>query len=269
MTKINGVDLSGNNAGVDYAKLAKCGYDFAIIKIGQRWVEATHAKTAAFKSSGFDGHYRGCKSAGLKVGAYVFATAVNVVEAREEAREAVAALKGYTLDCPYIWYDMEAERNAKLGKTLNTNMFYAFADEVAKAGYKCGLYANANWLRNYLDAIEIQNRAHKIWLAAWTDSPDKLSKYIYDNQVLWQWGVIEPDGGGFKPGLSSKPSAKALDANVCYDAGIFGFPTKTADELAREVIAGRWGNAPDREQRLTAAGYDYKAVQAEVNRMLR
>ena len=39
--------------------------------------------------------------------------------------------------------------------------------------------------------------------------------------------------------------------------------------IAREVIAGKWGNGADRRRRLTAAGHDYKAVQAEVNRLLR
>lgn len=46
-------------------------------------------------------------------------------------------------------------------------------------------------------------------------------------------------------------------------------PLKTTEELAREVIAGKWGNGPDRKKRLTDAGYDYDAVQREVNRMLK
>ena len=46
-------------------------------------------------------------------------------------------------------------------------------------------------------------------------------------------------------------------------------PTKTVDELAREVIRGLWGNGTDRKNRLTAAGYDYYAVQARVNELLR
>lgn len=45
-------------------------------------------------------------------------------------------------------------------------------------------------------------------------------------------------------------------------------PKKTVDELAKEVIAGKWGNGADRKQRLTAAGYDYSAVQARVNALL-
>ena len=44
--------------------------------------------------------------------------------------------------------------------------------------------------------------------------------------------------------------------------------TKSVDELAREVISGKWGNGSDRKNRLTAAGYDYNAVQNRVNEIL-
>lgn len=43
---------------------------------------------------------------------------------------------------------------------------------------------------------------------------------------------------------------------------------KTITELAKEVIHGLWGNGEERKQRLEAAGYDYEAVQAEVDRIL-
>lgn len=43
---------------------------------------------------------------------------------------------------------------------------------------------------------------------------------------------------------------------------------KSVDALAKEVIAGKWGNGSDRKKRLTAAGYDYEAVQKRVNQML-
>ena len=45
-------------------------------------------------------------------------------------------------------------------------------------------------------------------------------------------------------------------------------PTKTIEELAKEVIAGKWGNGEERKRRLTEAGYDYRAVQNKVNEML-
>jgi len=43
---------------------------------------------------------------------------------------------------------------------------------------------------------------------------------------------------------------------------------KSNTEIAKEVIRGSWGNGVERKQRLTAAGYNYTAVQAEVDRML-
>lgn len=46
-------------------------------------------------------------------------------------------------------------------------------------------------------------------------------------------------------------------------------PQKTVDELAREVIQGLWGCGSERRRRLTAAGYDYNAVQKRVNELLK
>lgn len=43
---------------------------------------------------------------------------------------------------------------------------------------------------------------------------------------------------------------------------------KSVAELAAEVLDGIWGNGKERRERLTAAGYDYDAVQAEVNRVV-
>jgi len=43
---------------------------------------------------------------------------------------------------------------------------------------------------------------------------------------------------------------------------------KSVAEVAKEVVAGKWGNGIDRKNRLHAAGYDYAEVQAEVNRLL-
>ena len=42
---------------------------------------------------------------------------------------------------------------------------------------------------------------------------------------------------------------------------------KSNAEIAKEVMAGLWGNGDDRKKRLQAAGYDYSAVQAEVNKL--
>jgi hypothetical protein len=44
---------------------------------------------------------------------------------------------------------------------------------------------------------------------------------------------------------------------------------KTVEQLAREVIAGKWGDGPARKRRLKAAGYDPSAVQKQVNILLK
>lgn len=43
---------------------------------------------------------------------------------------------------------------------------------------------------------------------------------------------------------------------------------KSNTEIAKEVIAGKWGNGSDRVKKLKKAGYDPAAVQKEVNRLL-
>jgi len=45
-------------------------------------------------------------------------------------------------------------------------------------------------------------------------------------------------------------------------------PSKSIDELAKEVIRGDWGNGADRKTRLINAGYDYNAIQNRVNEIL-
>lgn len=43
---------------------------------------------------------------------------------------------------------------------------------------------------------------------------------------------------------------------------------KTITQIAREVLKGKWGNGAARKANLTTAGYDYNAVQTEVNRLV-
>lgn len=44
---------------------------------------------------------------------------------------------------------------------------------------------------------------------------------------------------------------------------------KSVDTVAKEVLAGKWGNGAERKEKLTAAGYDVAAVQKRVNELLR
>lgn len=46
-------------------------------------------------------------------------------------------------------------------------------------------------------------------------------------------------------------------------------PTKSIDEVAQEVIDGKWGNGDERISKLKKAGYDPEAVQKKVNELLK
>lgn len=55
---------------------------------------------------------------------------------------------------------------------------------------------------------------------------------------------------------------------------LFNTPTSTTvkksnEEIAKEVIAGKWGNGNARKTALTKAGYDYKTIQSLVNKLLK
>ena len=75
-----------------------------------------------------------------------------------------------------------------------------------------------------------------------------------------------------------KSNADALAANL-KTSGRSVFVTKSADsaagekksaeEVAKEVIRGLWGNGAERKRRLADAGYDFSAVQTKVNEMLK
>ena len=92
--------------------------------------------------------------------------------------------------------------------------------------------------------------------------------------------IVEVDGKLFRVQIGAflvRANAEALLAKV-QAKGIKGFvtklsgapvaPSKSVDEVAREVIKGKWGNGAERKEKLTAAGYNYAAVQARVNELM-
>jgi GH24 family phage-related lysozyme (muramidase) len=55
---------------------------------------------------------------------------------------------------------------------------------------------------------------------------------------------------------------------------LFDTPTSTSvkksnEEIAKEVVAGKWRNGNARKTALTKAGYDYKTIQSLVNKLLK
>ena len=90
-----------------------------------------------------------------------------------------------------------------------------------------------------------------------------FSAYVTKVEELYKIQV-----GAFKVKANAEAMMKKLQA-----AGFSAFITteagagKSVDELAREVLQGKWGNGAERKKRLEAAGYDYAAVQKKVNQL--
>jgi surface antigen len=73
-------------------------------------------------------------------------------------------------------------------------------------------------------------------------------------------------------GLGSAYTFRGCIVNPAIGKVVAPTPTpsakKSADEVAKEVIRGEWGNGDERYNRLTNAGYNYNEVQAKVNELL-
>ena len=99
-------------------------------------------------------------------------------------------------------------------------------------------------------------------------------------------GIVESVSGGsitvIEGNINNAVGRRVLAVNGRYIRG-YGVPrysvesgadaagsgAKTVAAVAKEVIAGAWGNGAERKERLTAAGYDYQAVQDQVNALLK
>lgn len=249
---VKGVDISYWQKGIDYAALKSAGVEFAIIRAG---LSETVDKA-------LEAHVNGCAAAGISYGYYWYSYAKSAEEARREAAACVKAIARFPAPEYPVFFDAEESSiAAALGREAMTDTALAFVKAIEESGYPAGVYANPSWMENEYNKSRLIGNTD-IWLAHWTWDPAKSSPYKY-GQKMWQWGIINVKGFD-------------ADADICY----VDYPAltanwyaernkKTAEQLAREVIGGLWGNGIDREAKLTAAGYDYAAVQSEVNRILK
>lgn len=264
-----GIDVSHWQGTIDWNKVKKAGIEFAIIKAGG-------SDAGFYTDSKWEANYKGAKSAGIPIGAYYFVgkDCVTAAAGKADAERFLQILKGKQLEYP-VYMDNEAQpASAKAGITEAT---IAFCETMEDAGYFVGIYGSAvSGFKERMDDTKLTPYAH--WVAQYT------SKCSYKGDYgIWQY--------------SSKGSVDGISGNVDMDyayvdypaiiqsGGFNGFtksasddskpdtpasvtPAKTVDELAQEVLDGKWGNGTDRKERLTAAGYDYSAVQAKVNALV-
>ena len=239
-----GIDVSKWQGHIDWPRVK---VDFAILRAG----------ISTSKDVRFEDNYAGATAAGIPVGVYWYLKAMTVEAARREAAACIKAISGKKLSYP-VYADIEEAAQLKLGRDKLTAIAAAFLEDVEAAGFFAGLYSSKSHLETYFTA-EIRER-YAVWVAHYG-----VGKTTYTGRYgMWQYtdkGKVEGITG-------------AVDLDIAYEdypAIIRGTatepqPEKSVADLATEVLAGMWGNGAERRERLTAAGYDYAAVQAEVNR---
>lgn len=105
-------------------------------------------------------------------------------------------------------------------------------------------------------------------------SADKVASQLY--RVRKTWADSKSQKGAFSVLANAKKCADSNKGYSVFDGnGKKVYPAdapdtkESVDAIAHEVIRGDWGNGYERKQKLTAAGYDYSAVQKKVNELLR
>ena len=104
---------------------------------------------------------------------------------------------------------------------------------------------------------------------------EKLKARGFDTYMVQSGGLYKVQVGAYSirtnaEAMMEKVKAAGFDAFITTASGsaVSSSNAKSIDTLAREVIRGDWGNGAERKQRLSAAGYDYAAVQQRVNELL-
>ena len=106
---------------------------------------------------------------------------------------------------------------------------------------------------------------------------ENIKKAGFDTYMVQVDGLYKVQVGAYSKksnadAMAAKLKASGFDTYITTKSGTavsIGTQKKSVTELAKEVIAGKWGNGSDRENRLTQAGYDYDAVQAKVNELMK
>lgn len=251
------IDISYYNGGINFTRVAK-EVNGVIIRAGYRGYSSGKLVT----DNMFKAYITGASAAGIPIGVYFFTQAISEAEARAEARYTMELIKGYKLSLPIFIDTEDAGRGAgradhgKLSRDKRTAIIKAFCDEVQREGYAAGVYASENWYKLYLNLSELSNTF--LWVAKYSAIEPSI-----------KWNAWQYTDRGRINGISSNVDISHYNDTVKPTPTPTPTPTKSNEEIADEVIAGKWGNGDDRKQRLKAAGYNYDEIQKIVNAKLK
>ena len=256
MSETLGIDVSHHNDKIDWAKVAKAGKRFAILKC--QYEAQSHRKDETFEYN-----YEEAGKYGLSRGVYIYIARASMADPKADAESLLKQLNVSKLEYG-IWLDLEDKTVDVKGKAYIRNLAYQYANIFKKAGYYVGIYCNRDWyLRLIHDDLK---RDFDLWIARYPKNDTGIYnsssslKPTFKEVVAWQYS-----SKGKVPGINGN-----TDLNVDYD-GIINLiavnEKKSIKEIALEVKAGKWGNGEERKKKLIDAGYDYEQVRKEVNRL--
>ena len=249
---LKGIDVSGYQGNIDWKKAKEDGVKFAIIKLGTIYDEDENSVESTFERN-----YKECIKNNIPVGVYVYNYCNSIETLRKGANWVLDVLNRRALDLP-VYLDMEDKTIVSEGKEALTKQCNEFAKIINNAGYEVGVYANLNWFENYLEPKNFNSNI-SVWVAQYYKECEYKGKYD-----IWQYS-----SDGTVVGINGRCDMNYLyNENLIKNSNNEKPENKTIDELAREVIEGKWGNGEDRKKRLEKAGYNYNKVQDKVNSML-
>lgn len=197
MAKMRAIDISYANPVVDFPKVKAAGFSAVIIRNGYL------GKT----DTSFNEHMTNAIKADMDIGTYTYIMSDTVASAKKEAQETLERLKPYRGFINYpVFCDMESSKyydEKKYSDRLRTDIIKTFCEEIRRGGFYPAVYINPSWLEEWTIKKEIIG-VYDIWLAAWTDSETKETRYDY-GQTMWQWGTKKVTGVD-----------GAVDSNIVY-----------------------------------------------------
>ena len=128
----------------------------------------------------------------------------------------------------------------------------------------CPAYILPHWNNFKKKVISYRNQNTAI---EGNSKPSNSVKVLY--RVTTSWDNAKSQIGAYSSLENAKKACKS--GYFVFDAkGKVVYPVKKSiDEIAKEVINGKWGNGTDRKNRLEKAGYNYNEVQKKVNMLLK
>lgn len=180
LSVMRGIDVSGWQGEIDFKAVKKSGIDFVIIKAG------VSSQNAAGTVESWEKNYQSAKKCGLLVGAYWYTYADSIDEARTEAEDFAAALKGKTPDLP-VYLDLEESDIFANGSSYVTNLVNTFCGVLEDEGLNAGVYCSTTWFTQYVN--ESTRLKRPAWIA------DYRGKCLYEGAYgIWQYGTDKIPG---------------------------------------------------------------------------